>query len=264
VPRRLLALLCVLLVVLPAGPARAAAGTTVWHVVKPGETMAGIARRYGVRLADVGRWNQVVRPYPVHVDETLRLTRPAAPLPAWRTRVEAVTPAMVNWDPKRRCPVPPADLRRIWVSYIDFRGGYHDGSIVMHKSLVAPTQRAFLTLFRWRYRIMAMAPMSVNLPGWTDMSIVTSGYSCRPVAGSKSWSEHAYGRAVDLNPLQNPILRGSYLDPPGSGAWLRRDRYLIGMAHPEGAVRAFTTAGFRWGGQWRSLKDYMHFSPTNR
>ena len=263
-PRRLLALLCVLLVVLPAAPARAAAGTTVWHVVKPGETMAGIARRYGVRLADVGRWNQVVRPYPVHVDETLRLTRPAAPLPAWRTRVEAVTPAMVNWDPKRRCPVPPADLRRIWVSYIDFRGGYHDGSIVMHKSLVAPTQRAFLTLFRWRYRIMAMAPMSVNLPGWTDMSIVTSGYSCRPVAGSRSWSEHAYGRAVDLNPLQNPMLRGSYLDPPGSGPWLRRDRYLIGMAHPEGAVRAFTTAGFRWGGQWRSLKDYMHFSPTNR
>jgi LysM repeat protein len=264
VPRSLLAVLCFLLVVLPAAPARAAAGTTVWHVVKPGETMAGIARRYGVRLADVGRWNQVVPPYPVHVDETLRLTRPAAPLPAWRTRVEAVTPAMVNWDPKRRCPVPPADLRRIWVSYIDFQGGYHDGSIIMHKSLVGATQRAFLTLFRWRYRIMAMAPMSVNMPGWTDMSIVTAGYSCRPVAGTKSWSEHAYGRAVDINPLQNPMLRGSYLDPPGSGHWLRRDRYLIGMAHPEGAVRAFTTNGFRWGGQWRSLKDYMHFSPTNR
>jgi LysM repeat protein len=263
VPRRLFALLCVLLVVLPAVPAQAAR-TTVWHVVRPGQTMAGIARTHGLRVADLGRWNQIVPPYPVHVDETLRLTRPATPLPAWRTRIEMVTPAMVNWDPRRRCPVPPADLRRIWVSYIDFQGAYHDGSIIMHKSLVTATQRTFFTLFRWRYRIMAMAPMSVNMPGQTDMSIVTAGYRCRRVAGSTTWSEHAYGRAIDLNPLQNPMVRGSYLDPPGSAFWVRRNRYLIGMVHAEGAVRAFTRNGFRWGGRWRTLKDYMHFSPTNR
>jgi LysM repeat protein len=263
--KRLVALLCVPLVLLPVRPAEAAAArTTVWHVVARGETMASIAKRYGLRVADVGRWNQIVRPYPVHVDETLRLTRPPAPLPAWRTRVDMVTPASVNWDPRKKCPVPPADLRRIWVSYIDFRGGYHDGSIVMHKSLVTRTQRAFLTLFRWRYRIMAMAPMSVNMPGWTDMSIVTSGYQCRPVAGTKTWSEHAYGRAVDLNPLQNPMVRGSSIDPPAGRAWLNRGRYRIGMVHAEGAVRAFTSNGFFWGGRWRTLKDYQHFSPTNR
>jgi LysM repeat protein len=264
VPRRLFALFCVLLLVLPAAPAEAAARTTVWHVVRPGQTMAGIARAHGLRVADLGRWNQIVPPYPVHVDETLRLTRPATPLPAWRTRVQMVTPAMVNWNPRRRCPVPPADLRRIWVSYIDFQGRYHDGSIIMHKSLVTATQRTFFTLFRWRYRIMAMAPMAVNMPGQTDMSIVTSGYQCRRVAGSTSWSEHAYGRAIDINPLQNPMVRGSYLDPPGSAFWVRRNRYLIGMVHAEGAVRAFTGNGFRWGGRWRTLKDYMHFSPTDR
>jgi hypothetical protein len=96
------------------------------------------------------------------------------------------------------------------------------------------------------------------------MSIVTAGYQCRRVAGTKTWSEHSYGRAIDLNPLQNPMVRGSYLDPPGSALWLRRSRYLIGMVHAEGAVRAFTAQGFAWGGRWRSLKDYMHFSPTNR
>ena len=262
--KRLLAVLGVLLVLIPARPTEAAAGTTVWHVVAPGETMRSIAAKFGLRVDDLGRWNQIVAPYPVHVDETLRLTRPAAPLPAWRTRVELVTPAMVNWDPRRKCPVPPADLRRIWVSYIDFQGAYHDGSIIMHKSLVLPTQSAFFTLFRWRFRIMAMAPMAVNMPGQTDMSIVTAGYQCRPVSGTKSWSEHAYGRAIDINPLQNPMIRGTFIDPRAGAMWLRRDRYRIGMMHAEGAVGALTRNGFQWGGRWRTLKDYMHFSPTNR
>jgi LysM repeat protein len=257
-----LVLLCVLALLVPVRPA--AAGTTVWHVVAPGETMAGIARTYGLRLVDVGRWNQIVPPYPVHVDETLRLTRPETPLPAWRTHLELVTPASVNWDPRKKCPVPPADLRRVWVSYIDFQGAYHDGSIVVHKSLAAATQRTFLTLFRWRYRIMAMAPMSVNMPGQTDMSIVTAGYQCRPVAGTRIFSQHAYGLAIDINPLQNPMIRGNYIDPAAGVGWLTRGRYKIGMVHADGAVRAFTANGFYWGGRWNTLKDYMHFSTTNR
>jgi LysM repeat protein len=260
--KRLPALICALLLLVPARPATAAA--TVWHVVAPGETMASIAADFGLRIADLGRWNQIVPPYPVHVDETLRLTRPAELLPAWRTRVELVTPASVNWDPRRKCPVPPAELRRIWVSYIDFQGRYHDGSIIMHESLVRATQLAFGTLFRWRYRIMAMSPMSANMPGQSDLSIVTSGYQCRPVAGTTTWSEHAYGRAIDLNPLQNPMVRGDLIDPAGGVSWLRRDRYRIGMVHAEGAVRAFTGQGFHWGGRWQSLKDYQHFSTTNR
>ena len=267
-PRTVLALLCALLaavtlVVLP-DPGPVSGGAVVWHVVRPGETMKSIAGKHGVRVADVGRWNQIVPPYPVHVDETLRLTRPATPLPAWRSRIETVTAATVNWNPAKKCPVAPADLRRVWVSYIDFQGAYHDGSIIVHKSIATATQRAFQTLFRWRFRIMAMAPMATNMPGWTDMSSVTSGYQGRPVAGTTSWSEHAYGRAIDINPLQNPMLRGTYLDPPNSRPWLNRSRYLIGMVHPEGAAQAFTREGFQWGGRWRSLKDYMHFSPTNR
>ena len=269
-PKRLLAVLSILLVLVPARPASAgpalSAGVpgAVWHVVRPGDTMAGIAARYGVRVADLGRWNQVVPPYPVHVDATLRLTPPAVPLPAWRSRVEPVTPAMVSWNPRRGCPVAPAALRRVWVSYIDLQGAYHDGSLIVRQDVVAPVQRVFHTLYRWRYRIMAMAPMSVNMPGQTDMSIVTAGYRCRPVAGTKVWSEHASGLAVDINPLQNPMIRGGVVDPAAGSLWLNRSRYRIGMIHAEGAGRAFTANGFAWGGRWRSLKDYMHFSTTNR
>ena len=253
-------MLAALLVLVPATLCRPApaAATAVWHVVAPGETMAGIAEQFGLSAADIGRWNQIVAPYPVHIDETLRLTAPAVPLPAWRTRVEPVTPAMVGWDPARKCPQPPRDLRKVWVSYLDLQGAYHDGSVIVRADLAERTQRVFFTLFRWRFRIMAMAPMSVNMPGETDMGIVTAGYNCRRIAGTSTWSQHAYGTAIDINPLQNPMIGGR------QDLYLNRSRYLIGMVHADGAVRAFTQNGFFWGGQWSSPKDYMHFSTTNR
>ena len=203
--KRLLAALVVPVLLALSASAPVLAATTarpgaVWHVVAPGDTMTTIAARYGLEAADIGRWNQIVAPYPVHVDETLRLTPPAEPLPAWRTSVELVTPAMVNWDERRKCPVGPERLRRVWVSYLDLQGAYHDGSIIVRADVVPRVQRIFFTLFRWRFRIMAMAPMRVNMPGQTDMSIVTAGYNCRPVGGTKVWSEHAYGTAIDINP----------------------------------------------------------------
>jgi LysM repeat protein len=257
--KRLLASLLVPVLLAVPAPASAA---TVWHVVAPGQTLSAVAAAHGLSVAEIARWNQIVAPYPLYVDEVLRLTPPSVPLSSWRTRVEPVTPAMVGWDPARKCPVPPASLRRVWVSYIDLRGGYHDGSIIVRQDLVRRTQRAFFTLFRRRYRIMAMAPMAVNLPGVTDMSIVTAGYNCRPVAGTSTWSQHAYGTAIDVNPLQNPMIRGRVVDP--GSLYLRRSHYWIGMMHEEGAVRAFTENGFYWGGNWTSLKDYMHFSTTNK
>ncbi|WP_030441601.1 M15 family metallopeptidase [Actinoplanes subtropicus] len=263
--RKLLAVLLALVVpatVLPGRPA--AAASSVWHVVAPGETMGSIARDFGLSAEDIGRWNQIVAPYPVHVDETLRLTPPVSPLPPWHTRIDLVTPAMVSWNPALHCPVPPSALRRVWVSYIDLQGAYHDGSIIVHRDVAVRVQNIFLTLFRWRYRIMAMAPMSVNMPGETDMGIVTAGYNCRPVGGTDVWSEHAYGTAIDINPLQNPMIRGGSVSPAAGRYYLDRSRYLIGMIHPEGAGRAFTGNGYFWGGQWRNLKDYMHFSVTNR
>jgi hypothetical protein len=160
--------------------------------------------------------------------------------------------------------VPPSHLRLVRVRYVDFTGRSRIGMIVVHRSIVTRTQRAFRALYRWRYRIQAMEPVSINMPGLTDRSVVTSGYQCRPVAGTRTWSQHAYGLAIDLNPKQNPMVRGRYIDPPAGAGWLRRDVHRIGMVHADGAVRAFTANGFFWGGRWRTLKDYQHFSTTNR
>ncbi len=255
-----------MLVALPAsaGPRVTGRAGTVWHVVRPGETLSYIGALHGLGAAQIAAWNQLPVNAPIQIDATLRLTPPETPLPEFRTHIETITPATVNWNPKKRCPVAPANLRRVWVSYIDFNGAYHDGSVIVRKDVAARAQQIFRTLYGWRFRIMGMAPMRINNPGETNMATVTAAYNCRAVAGTKVWSEHATGTAIDINPFQNPMIRGRSLSPANSSFYLDRTRYLIGMVHPEGAARAFTWNDFHWGGTWTSLKDYMHFSLTNR
>jgi LysM repeat protein len=247
-------------------PAQATPASTAppYHVVRPGETIRSIAADFGVRARDLRAWNGIRKPHQPAVDGVLHLAAPGVRLSGWRSWVETVTPATVDWDPRKRCPVPPADLLQVRVTYIDFYGASHQGSIVVHRSIAGRTQRAFRALYRMRFRIQGMSPVSVNAPYLTDLGAVTTGYSCRVVNGSKTWSQHAYGTAIDVNPVQNPMVRGSYIDPAGGVQFMQRDLYRRGMLHATGAVRAFTDNGFYWGGGWHSLRDDMHFSMNNR
>lgn len=252
----------------PATPAAAvtpAEAAPAYHVVRPGETIKSIAAAHDLRPRDLRAWNGIRRPNQPGVDGVLNLAEPVAGgLSGWRSRIETVTPEAVNWDATRKCPVRPADLRKVWVTYIDFYGASRQGSIIVHRTIATRTQLAFQTLYRIRFRIQGMSPMTLNAPYISDMGAVTSGYNCRLVSGSRTWSQHAYGMAIDVNPVQNPMVRGSYIDPAGGGAFLRRDAYRRGMLHAAGAVRAFTAQGFAWGGAWRTLRDDMHFSPNDR
>ncbi|GID96677.1 M15 family metallopeptidase [Amorphoplanes digitatis] len=244
----------------PAGPPPAVVAPP-FHVVRPGETIKSIARAHGIRRRDLRAWNGIVKPNQPSVDGVLHLAKPpAGRLTGWRSWVETVTPAAVNWDAADKCPVDPADLRKVWVTYIDFYGASHQGSIVVHRSIATRTQRAFQALYRMRFRVQGMSPMSLNAPYLSDMGTVTAAYSCRRVSGSTAWSQHAYGLAIDVNPVQNPMVRGT---SAGAG-FEQRDLHRRGMMHAAGAVRAFTDQGFHWGGRWNTLKDYMHFSTNDR
>nr|WP_231127486.1 M15 family metallopeptidase [Motilibacter aurantiacus] len=93
----------------------------------------------------------------------------------------------------------------------------------------------------------------------------TSAYNCRKVAGTGRWSEHSYGRAVDVNPVQNPYVKGRVVQPAAGRAYVDRSRDAAGLLRAgEPAVEAFTARGWGWGGSWRSSKDYQHFSSTGR
>ncbi|GAA2574475.1 hypothetical protein GCM10010435_57490 [Winogradskya consettensis] len=247
-----------------AGTASPAAATPPYHVVRPGETIKKIADFYGITPKQLRAWNAIVKPNQPSVDGVLNLAKPLSPLTGWRSWIENVTPGQVNWDPAKNCPVPPEDLRKVWVTYIDFYGVAHPGSIVVNKAIAARTQSVFLSLYRMRFRIQGMSPMTVNAPYITDYGTVTAGYSCRLIAGTKTVSQHAYGLAIDVNPVQNPMYRGTYVESGTEVTFMTRWAYRRGMMHAAGAVRAFTTNGFHWGGRWHTLKDYMHFSPTNK
>jgi hypothetical protein len=122
-------------------------------------------------------------------------------------------------------------------------------------------------LYEARFPIARMEPIDVY-GGDDNRSIKannTSAFNCRAVTGGTGWSEHAYGRAIDVNPFVNPYVKGSTVLPPEAAAYTDRSRNDPGMIHGDDAVvRAFAARGWKWGGYWSSLKDYQHFSTSGR
>jgi hypothetical protein len=93
----------------------------------------------------------------------------------------------------------------------------------------------------------------------------TSAFNCRYVDGTSRWSEHSYGRAIDVNPIENPYVSGGRTSHRASEPYLDRTPCRRGMACPGNVlVRAFAAVGWGWGGDWTSVKDYQHFSASGR
>jgi D-alanyl-D-alanine carboxypeptidase-like protein len=175
----------------------------------------------------------------------------------------------VRWDDLRHsfrvgCPVPPTQLRTVRVSHWDFAGRAREGRIVVARAEAAKIVQVFRTLWQERFPIRRLQPVSAYR-GSDDASMAadnTSAFNCRFVGGTSRWSMHAYGEAIDVNPVENPYIRGSTVSPPAGRAYLDRSRYRPGMAVTGGVlVRAFAAAGWKWGS---SFGDYQHFSTTGR
>jgi D-alanyl-D-alanine carboxypeptidase len=103
-----------------------------------------------------------------------------------------------------------------------------------------------------------------NYPGTDDESSMednnTSAFNCRDIPGTGRWSQHAFGRAIDLNPLFNPYIdRTGAFQPNNAAPYLDRTRTDPAVLHAgDAAVRVFTERGWRWGGDWRTPIDYQH------
>jgi hypothetical protein len=175
----------------------------------------------------------------------------------------------VRWSELRHsyragCPVGPAQLRTVHVSYWDFAGKPQVGVVVVARAHANAILGVFRKLWDARFPIRRLRPVS-EYRGSDDASMAadnTSGFNCRVVGGTTRWSMHAYGEAIDVNPVENPYVRGSTVSPAAGRAYLDRTRYRKGMAVRGGVlVRAFAAAGWKWGA---SFGDYQHFSTTGR
>jgi D-alanyl-D-alanine carboxypeptidase len=163
------------------------------------------------------------------------------------------------------CPVPIKRLRLLRLSYHGFDGERHVGRLVLNKDAVDAVTSALETAYEAGFKIHRM--YLVDRYDAKDRRSMradnTSAFNCRYVAGTTSWSQHAYGRAIDINPVENPYVSGDHVSPRKGRPYADRSRHHKGMIHRRGATaKAFKGAGWGWGGNWSSAKDYQHFSST--
>jgi hypothetical protein len=191
----------------------------------------------------------------------------AATAPPFSSSISRVTAEDVRYSWRPGCPVGPARLRAVKLRHWDFRGRSRIGVLVVDAAATGRVVSVFRRLYAARFPIRRMLGVEVY-QGSDDRSMRadnTSAFNCRFVGGTRRWSEHAYGRAIDLNPVENPYVHGGLVEPPAGRAYLDRSRRRAGMATSSSVVvHAFDSVGWHWGGRWRSSKDYQHFSTSGR
>lgn len=164
---------------------------------------------------------------------------------------------------RRGCPVPLYRLRMLRLSFWGFDGEVHRGVMVVHEDEARPVISAFRRIYAKRFKIRQMRLIDA-FDGSDDRSMAannTSAFNCRYVKGTTRWSEHSYGKAIDINPIQNPYVKGGVVDPPAGARYVDRSNVRKGMIIRGWAVTdAFDAIGWGWGGRWRHSKDYQHFS----
>jgi hypothetical protein len=168
------------------------------------------------------------------------------------------------------CPVPLSGLRLLTVSYWDFDGNRQAGELVVNRGAASPLARVFRQLYRLRFPIRHMRFVDAYGPQRSQPADrdISGSFECRRAvpspcgSGTGNWSQHAFGLAVDLNPIENPYTGCGRTRERTSLPYLNRSRIRRGMVTPA-VVRAFRSIGWGWGGSWAgSTKDYMHFSSS--
>jgi hypothetical protein len=161
------------------------------------------------------------------------------------------------------CPVPLRDLRLIRLTYLGFDDAPHRGRLVVNRAWAAEIVEVFASLYEERFPIHRVR--LVDRYDADDRESMrhdnTSAFNCRYVSGTTTWSQHAYGRAIDLNPVENPYVSGSHVSPRRGRRFLDRSDVRPGMIVERDPVWwAFDRVGWEWGGTWTSAQDYQHFS----
>jgi hypothetical protein len=189
------------------------------------------------------------------------------PLPPFSSSVASVSAAQLGKTWRPGCPVGPNQLRLLHLRYVGFDDRSRVGTMVVNASVATSVVRVFATLYARRFPIHLMVPES-SFQGKDPASMAadnTSGFNCRyaVATGPKQWSVHAYGEAIDVNPVQNPYVFNGVAQPVDGKPFVNRSDVRPGMAEVGGVLNdAFASVGWLWGGRWSASPDYQHFSST--
>ena len=195
-------------------------------------------------------------------------------LATYESSVSTITPSVKqrmlkgnSWG--KGCPVGLNDLRYLRVRHINFRGQELMGELIVHKDVSDEVRKIFEALYAAGYPVRKMKLVSdYRGNDWHSIEADnTSAFNCRKATGSKKWSKHSYGKAIDINPIENPyIARSGHISHKASLVYSKRvhqnttyaDKALL-LKHDK-AVKIFKKYGWKWGGDWHGVKDYQHFS----
>jgi len=172
-----------------------------------------------------------------------------------------------SWQ--KECPVSIDDLCYIQVIHHNFNKEDKLGELIVHKSIAIDMIKIMNELYDINYPIYQMKLISnFNANDWESIEADnTSSFNCRKITGGKKWSNHAYGKAIDINPLENPyISKKGYISHKESIRYKKRihlnnesfQNKAILLANDK-ATKIFKKYGFKWGGDWKTIKDYQHF-----
>ena len=202
---------------------------------------------------------------PSPVETTTEWSTPTTTTPVFGAQVLTVTADDLYASWREGCPHAVEDLRAMVVTHWGYDDQVHEGRVIVDAALADGLVTVFHDLFDAHFPIEKMEP--IDAYGGSDEASTaannTSAFNCRPATGGTSWSQHAFGRAIDVNPAVNPYVKGDIVLPPESAIYLDRNRTDPGLIHDgDAAVLAFDRQGWIWGGHWQTLKDYQHFSPS--
>ncbi len=192
----------------------------------------------------------------------------------YKANISSITPQikkrMIKGNSWRKgCPVPLKNLRYLQIKHKDFKGNEKMGEIIVHKDVAQEVTEIFEDLYQMGYPIRKIKLVS-DYKGSDWQSIEadnTSAFNCRSATGSKNWSKHSYGKAIDINPIENPyIARSGRISHKASLKYRKRvhknstnsDKAVL--LKTDKATKIFEKHGWIWGGDWPAVKDYQHFS----
>ncbi|MDD5116584.1 MAG: M15 family metallopeptidase [Candidatus Omnitrophica bacterium] len=151
------------------------------------------------------------------------------------------------------------------VLYYSFDGKVHRGQVVIEERLAGDLREVFQAALDTKFPIKSVIPISHerfyrdgewNSDGQSMLLNNTSAFNYRKVTGGSKLSKHAYGFAIDINPVQNPYIKGNIVLPEGAVYESSKPGTLTGDSP---VVKVFKRLGWTWGGEWKTLKDYQHF-----
>lgn len=175
---------------------------------------------------------------------------------------EAVKTRMQGKSMPKTATVSYDELRYLTVFHYDYDGHIRKGELVCNKAIAKDLLFIFRALFSRAYPINSIRLVD-DFDASDEASMQANNTSCfnyRTVARSKTLSKHAFGMAVDINPLENPYVKGSFVQPSTATIFVDRNKdFPHKIDETDFCKEVFESFGFLWGGSWRSVKDYQHF-----